>query len=204
MKYILLLLVPSFLFGCGTLDKLMYTPNKTSDVANTKTANRGEYKLHYYVEQLARQLFDTAKEFEAHRAVIVGAILPTDSLEKNKDVQMQALGYQLQESLSTLSVQAGLTVIEYRAMNSIVIEDGAGKVLSNNVSDLMSSVSADYFLTGTYTHTAQQDRVIVNIKLIEVGSKSIVAAATGYVPVNSLWDQNKIKMQNNSLYRGEY
>jgi hypothetical protein len=44
----------------------------------------------------------------------------------------------------------------------------------------------------------------VNVKLISVNDKALVAAATDYMPLNSMWSQSKVQMKNGQLIRGQY
>jgi TolB-like protein len=69
-----------------------------------------------------------------------GEFLPSDT----------ALSFLIQESLMTFATQAGLKVIEFKTMPSIKTSAQADKILNIQVSEFSSTISADYFLTGTY------------------------------------------------------
>jgi TolB-like protein len=113
-----------------------------------------------------------------------------------------ALGLQIQESLMTFATQAGLKVIEYKTMPNIKISEQSDKMLSRQVNELSPTISADYFLTGTYT--LQENNTMVNIRLIQVPENIVLAAATDYVPNDVMWSNSKISMKHNQIYRSAY
>ena len=75
-------------------------------------------------------------------------------------------------------------------------------MLSRDINELNNNISADYFLTGTYT--TQENSTIVNIRLIQVPENIVLAAATDYVPNDTMWSKSKISLKNNQIYRNEY
>jgi TolB-like protein len=158
--------------------------------------------LHDYAEQIARQLFDTSGYIDSSNGIVIGTILPADTLTPSENLKLSHVGLQLQESFATFATQAGLKVIEYKTLNNVELIDNADLMLSRNVEKVLDNVNAQYVLTGTYI--SMDNDIIVNVRLIESYNKTIVAAATATVPLGSLWDHNKVKIQNHSLYRGEY
>lgn len=161
-----------------------------------------EGKLHQYIEKLARQLFDTANLLDASQPIIVGTFLPANSLKSEENANLAAFGVQLQESFATLSAQAGLNVIEYKSLPGVMITDNADVMLSRDLGKLDGKIQAQYLLTGNYLQ--QENSLIVNVKLISVSDRSLVAAATDYLPLNSMFSQNKVRLKDGMLYRGQY
>ena len=158
--------------------------------------------LHDYAEQLARQLFDTSGYIDSSNGIVIGTILPADTLTPSENIRLSHVGLQLQESFATLATQAGLKVVEYKALKNIELIDTADLMLSRDVNKILDNVNAQYVLTGTYI--PMENDIIVNVRLIETYNKTIVAAATATLPLSNLWEHNKVKIQNHSLYRGEY
>jgi len=158
--------------------------------------------LHDYVEKLARQLFDTTNQFDISRPIIVGTFLPAESLKVNDNSKLSSYGIQIQESLSTLLTQAGLYVVEYKALSKVKIQSNSDVMLSRDAEELDSIVNADFMLTGTYVQ--RENSLIVNVRLINASSKVIVAAATDYIPINSMWNHSKVSIRDHQLHRSEY
>lgn len=158
--------------------------------------------LHRQIENLARQLFSTAQAIDSSQIVAIGTILPAYTTSGRTLPLDPALGVQIQESLMTFATQAGMKVIEYKTMPAIKIGKQADAMLSRDINELNNNISADYFLTGTYT--TQENSTIVNIRLIQVPENIVLAAATDYVSNDIMWSRSKISLKNNQIYRSEY
>jgi TolB-like protein len=200
-KFIFLMMTALSLTGCSHLYPNSMQTAPTSDVSASDNSNQRKY-MHFYVEQLTRQLLSTANPIDVKKSIAVGTILPTD-LKSGKDLPTNPqLGLQIQESLLTLMTQAGLSVIEYKTMPAIKIETQYDAMLSRDIDYLNNQVKAEYFLTGTYTMMEQS--TMVNLRLIEVPSNRVIAAATDYIPSDVMWSQTKVRLKDNQIYRGAY
>ncbi len=179
-------------------------PDNSTKKQNTLVfeSEKTEGSLHFYVEKLARQLFDTTNVFDISRPIIVGTFLPAETLVVNDSDKLSSYGIQVQESLSTLLTQAGLHVVEYKALSKVKVENNSDVMLSRNAGELDSMINADFMLTGTYIQ--RENSLIVNVRLINVFNKKVVAAATGYIPINSMWNHSKVSIRNQKLHRSEY
>lgn len=195
----LVFLVSAFISGCSVANWQNNTNQKTPPVAVQQHKSNS---LHAHVEKLARQLFSTSQTFDSTQNLAVGTILPSMPSSGEQLPEHAAIGLQIQESLMTFATQAGLKVIEYKTMPAIKIGESADTMLSRNVNDLTTDITADYFLTGTYT--LQESNIIVNIRLIQVPQNIVLAAATDYVPNDAMWSQSKVTLKNNQIYRNAY
>lgn len=200
-KFIFLLIVASTMNSCSTAgfyneqDSFAEPPLVNEDI------NQAQY-MHFYIEQLMRQLLTTANDIDFQKSIAVGTILPSD-LKSGKSLPSNTqFGLQIQESLLTLATQAGLSVIEYKTMPSIKIGQQYDAMLSRDIEKLNTQVKADYFLTGTYTMMEQS--TMVNLRLIEVPSNKVIAAATDYIPADVMWSKTKINLKDGQIYRGSY
>lgn len=204
MKYLALILAVC-LSGCSAIEQKFsaYDDEKVDNEPRESYQPASEEgMLHKHIEKLARQLFDTANLLDASQPVIVGTFLPANSLESEPNANLMAFGLQLQESFATLSAQAGLNVIEYKSLPGVMITDNADIMLSRDLSKLNKKIQAQYLLTGNYLQ--QENSLIVNVKLISVSDRSLVAAATDYLPLNSMFSHNKVRLKDGMLYRGQY
>lgn len=161
------------------------------------------HSVHFYAEQLARQLFLTSKSIKLNQTVAVGTFLPIIELGGKKAPPANVLGLQLQESFVTLSTQAGLSVVEFKTAKSIEIQKTQDVMLSRKVSNIDPYINTDYYLTGT--HSYQEQGVVVNVRLIEVSTRNVIAAATDVIPTEVVWGlpglgQSKNAMANNHFY----
>jgi TolB-like protein len=191
------------LAGCSSVPEPLFANQKVEPKKTERyQPNSHEGSLHFHVERLARQLFDTANGFDVTRPMIVGTFLPAVNYDNSSDTQLTPYGVQIQESFATFATQAGLKIIEFKTLPAVKVVANADVMMSRDVADLDARVKADYMLTGSYTQ--QQNSLMVNVRLIRVFDKTIVAAATDYLPLDSMWSHNKVQIKNNQLYRGEY
>jgi TolB-like protein len=153
--------------------------------------------MHYYVQRLTSQLLNTAGVIDLRKSVAVGTILPID-LQSGQS--LPGLGQQIQESLITLSTQAGLRVLEYKTMPAIKMHQDQDVMLSRDVTALKQTINPEYFLTGTYSEL--ENSVLVNLRLISLADNTVVAAASDYIPANAMWSDTKVSMKNSQIYRG--
>lgn len=185
----LMFLIGTLASGCSVTDVT---------VSNLHPSNT----LHRHVEKLVTQLLSTSELIEKTNTIAVGTILPTMYSGGESLPSHTALSLQIQESIMTFATQAGLKVIEFKTMPNIKISAQADKMLSRQVDELSSAITANYFLTGTYT--LQENNTIVNIRLIQVPENIVLAAATDYVPNDVMWSSSKVTLKNNLIYRNGY
>jgi TolB-like protein len=195
----LMILIGTLVCGCAVTD-LISKSNDVDDVTSSTTHSSNA--LHKHVEKLTRQLLSTSQLINTAKTVAVGTILPTTLSSGESLPSHSILGLQIQESLITFATQAGLKVIEYKTMPNIKISEKADKMLSRRIDELDPTISADYFLTGTYT--LQENSTIVNIRLIQVPENIVLAAATDYLPNDVMWSASKVTLKNNQIYRNGY
>ncbi len=155
--------------------------------------------IHQNVTNLANNLFLNARGINTSQSVAVGTFLPINLNKNPKLAAQHYIGLQIQESFITLAAQAGLNVVEFKAASAIKITPNADVMLSRDTNILAPSIQAKYFLTGTYSE--HDNKLVVNARIIELAEQKIIAAATGYIPMPSLNDKQKITMKNEMLYR---
>jgi TolB-like protein len=200
-KFILVVLATASLSSCSNLAFNHGQNSDKSGKIKAENANQAQY-MHFYVEQLTRQLLATANNIDLKKSIAVGTILPS-SLETGNNLPANPqFGLQIQESLLTLATQAGLSVVEYKTMGSIKMGNQFDAMLSRDIDSLNSQVQADYFLTGTYT--VMEQSTMVNLRLIEVPSNKVIAAATDYIPADAMWSASKVTLKDQHIYRGTY
>jgi TolB-like protein len=200
-KFILLLLVSTMLSSCSNLAFNTEQNQTTQSQINPQSTDKPQY-MHFYVEQLTRQLLATANKIDLKKSIAVGTILPSSLKTGNNLPANPQFGLQIQESLLTLATQAGLSVVEYKTMGSIKMGNQFDAMLSRDIDTLNSQVQADYFLTGTYT--VMEQSTVVNLRLIEVPSNKVIAAATDYIPADAMWSATKVTLKDEHIYRGTY
>ena len=170
------------LTGCAGLSLPAFNDQSANKINQAAPATK--MPIHYYVTRLAQQLFDTTSSINLNSSIAVGTILPVQQISgKNLPVH-GAYGLQIQESLMTLSTQAGLNVVDFKAMPNIKVGENYDIMHSREITELNTRVQADYYLTGTYSE--QENSLVVNIRLVDIPTQKILAADTDYIPVNTM------------------
>lgn len=208
MRILTILISLSCIQACSNLSGGSFETAVSSEsvIPKQQVNNSSENLIHQHVTRLANTLFSSAKNIKLNQSVAVGTFLPVSLTNEKSKLEQRNIGLQIQESFITLGSQAGLNIIEYKTMSSIIIQQDSDVMLSRNTQNLHEKINAKYFLTGTYSE--QENSLVVNARLIELSSQNVVAAATDYIPTVSLRSKQdllqgkqKITMKNNMLYR---
>jgi TolB-like protein len=202
MRVSMICLWVAILSGCSTApnDEAMANKQMMRNVVPATQQN----SVHYYTQRIANQLFRSRFPLKSNAGIAIGTFTQIDSLLLN-DIEnhpLRLLGLQLEEGLITASINQGLKVIEFKTRANLTIKSDQDLMLSRDVSKLKASANIKYFLTGTLTE--QENGVVVNARLINIANNQVMAAATDYVPMDTLWSTSKVKLKQNSIYRTGY
>lgn len=158
----------------------------------------------YYTQKLAHQLYSSMLTLKPSAGIAIGTFTQVDSLMLNADKNhpLRLLGLQLEEGMMSATIRQGLKVIEYKTRKNLTLKSDQDLMLSRDINQLSASNDIRYFLTGTLTE--QENGVVVNARLIDTDNNQVVAAATDYVPIDVFWQDNKVKMKQNVIYRTGY
>lgn len=159
--------------------------------------------LSQYTQPLADKLFSQLKHdalWQAPVKIAVASFVPVNtlSLEQAADAEKQQAN-QLSEAMLTLTRQSGFTVYDYRLRSAVMLLADHEQALSRQVSELAEDSDADAVLTGTYSMTERG--MILNVRVIRLTDRQVLAAANGFVPDNALWPAQQIIKRGDKLYR---
>lgn len=177
---------------------------KPSHIVRVVVPSAQQNSVHYYTQRVANQLFGSILTLKPNAGIAIGTFTQIDTLTLNDSANhpLRLLGLQLEEGMMTEAIAQGLKVIEYKTREKLTIKTDQDLMLSRDVKQLRASQQVQYFLTGTLTE--QESGVVVNARLIDTDNNQVVAAATDYVPLNTLWSNNKVQLKQNLIYRSAY
>jgi TolB-like protein len=198
MRFILYVALIFTLLGCANLNDSL--TNVDSEKPSEQLLSKPK-KFHDYAEDLVRQLLDTMSN-DRIKSLIVGPIVPVESLALSANTISKDFGYQLQESVGTLLVQAGIYVKEHRVMASYEMGDEQVAILSRNAEKLYKSIDANHVVTGTYSQVSNE--FIINLKIIDLNSQKVLGASTQYFPISALRGSRAVVFTDNSMQRTSY
>ena len=207
-----LLFTLSLLSACSSINESPFNSDgffwsdddKDTEEKNTSViaCDNEKILIHENVTNLANTLFLSAKNIRLAQSVAVGTFSPMNLTNSQNLAEQKFIGLQIQESFITLATQAGLNVVEFKTASAIKITANADVMLSRNIEDLQKNINAQYFLSGTYSK--HNNKLTVNARIIELGNQRVIAAATDYIAIPSSYNEQKITIKNNMLYRREF
>lgn len=103
--------------------------------------------------------------------------------------QTSNLGRRVSENLIHEMQKYGYKIIEYKAMNSITIDDKGEYVFSRTMDDLKKEMQVTYALSGTYTR--YDDSLTINCRIIDIATSLVVSTAHVSIPKSVLRKINK-------------
>jgi len=132
--------------------------------------------INHYVRGVMHDLVENLSEVSSQTPIGVTSFVFVDS-----DLQTTSLlGNQIAESFVHEIHQFGIPVVDYKMMDSLKITDHGDFVYSRDYTKLSSSVEIEYILTGTLAKHV--GGYLLNARIIDIETKSIVSSAQGFVP----------------------
>lgn len=158
--YFFILVIALFLSGCSS-------PPEDPNYAGRLTP---------YQHLIGAQLF--AKQPGLQR-VAVSSFVPADTLSHDQS-NYTLLARQLQEGVMSEANNYQVGIIEYRLTQQLQLDQQQERALSRNPHELRDRYRFDYLVVGTYSEV--EDGILVNSRLVETRSGSVVSAASVLVP----------------------
>ena len=161
------------------------THNQTVQLDNDYDASKPFKPLKHhktlvnYVEQMALDLVDTLEydaEADTQVNIAVSTLVNLDS-SLNKSNQ---LGNQISETLIHQLQKFGYSVVDFKTTNTIDVNRRGDFVFSRNIKKLSEEHMASHVLAGTLIY--RQNGVVINIRVINVNTKQIVASSRELIP----------------------
>lgn len=147
------------------------------DPLSTGFSPRQTHKfLSDYADQLAMKLMDNATHMNQDDLIGVTSFVRLNRSLKESTI----LGNQLAELMMTELQDYGLSIVDFKVMNTIQVTPSGDLALSREAVDLAQSASMDHILTGTII---ERDRgVRMNARIVSLDKKRVVASASVFVP----------------------
>ncbi|WP_296049901.1 FlgO family outer membrane protein [uncultured Alteromonas sp.] len=142
-----------------------------------------------YAEQMTMKLIENIRYVSTNTPVAVTSLVDLDSSLAHTNI----LGNQLAESFITELQEFGIPVVDYKTTGVIHVGGSGDFVFSRNLGELERNPYIKYILSGTMTYN---DRgIILNIRMVDINSKVVVASSKGFIPqfvVDSLYPRNYV------------
>ncbi len=129
-----------------------------------------------YAEQLAMQLVDNARGLTSQSLVGVTSFVNFDSTLQNADV----LGNQLAELFIGEIQQFGVSVVDFKTTNTILVQPSGDYIFSRDTYELADEMGMDYVLSGTLIRNEKGVRI--NARIIALDNRRVMSTASVIVP----------------------
>jgi TolB-like protein len=199
------LLIVFFIGGSGcthteTVAGSHYDDYDDTLIAKVEKIITEDDELILLTKRLANQLYLNITSNNQSANIAVGTFTDLTTLQGSQEsITLKTLGLQLEEGLTTESVQRGFKVIDYRLRKNLMVTKDANLMLSRELKFINEHQNINYFLTGTIA--LRNENILVNARLVNVKSKEVVAAATSRLTTKELGQPNKVSLRSGKIYR---
>ncbi|MER2492036.1 FlgO family outer membrane protein [Catenovulum sediminis] len=157
-----------------------------------------------YTYMLADELLLSVNASQVYGNVAVTRFVAQDNRTDSiaSGAPLKHLGGQLEEGFIYELQKRGFKVIDYKLTGHINVTGQGDLIWSRDTKELAEKVDVKYVLAGTMT--PHQKGAIVNIRLMNMLNKQVVATAQGFMPENLFWAEQAISLQDGVLiHKGE-
>lgn len=144
----------------------------------TGTSNHSPVTIQHYVRGLMQEMVVSMSNVTEQTPVAVASFVYLDT-DLN---QGSLLGNQIAESFVHELHNFGVLVVDFKMTGYLSVTPQGDFVHSRDVADLEGEMSAQYALGGTLSR--HKDGILVNARMIEFGSKMVVASAQSLIPTH--------------------
>jgi len=157
---------------------------------NDSTQNNVSKHLKDIAHHIAQQLNKSKNsDYIKTRTLAILSIVDIEDFKRTSD-----LGKRISENLIYEMQISGYKVLDYKATNSITIDDKGEYLFSRAIKDLKKQRKVTYALSGTYTR--YRDSLSINCRIIDITTSIVVATANLSIPKSILRKIDKKKSRN--------
>ncbi|WKE66700.1 FlgO family outer membrane protein [Gallaecimonas kandeliae] len=153
--------------------------------------------LDEFVAGLSQQLMANARYIDYRTPLVVSSLVDAGSL------QTSPLGLALAESFTSHLHQIGYTLVDLKSLGSVQVSPKGELFLSRDAQQKNRKLPVDFVLAGTLD--SRPDGVDVNVRIIGIQSKIVVATAQGFLPRKALGkdegQQRQVSLKDGYLER---
>lgn len=143
--------------------------------------------LQHQIRQMAEELFSNLADSDPINGILADGMLVTTFVDLKKLYRTSSFGRHLSEQLMSEFQSNQYKVVEIRKSLNLRIQQRRGEYgLSREAAEINSSVTAGAMLTGTYMATAEH--IIVNARILDNRTATLLSSATIIFPRNELTD----------------
>jgi TolB-like protein len=189
-KWLIITLFFTYLPACSMTEEPEHKGNfykeQHSDQGEVDSFNLPKNAINDVVKGLSLALLKSSNFVNTKTPVAVASFVQLDDLSTTS-----WLGHQLVENMVHELQHHGLTVIDFKATGYISVTTEGDYVLSRDWTELPERQLIDYVVTGTMVE--KNNGVMVNVRMIGLQSKVIVATAQSFIPAWMIGELKSVK-----------
>ncbi len=132
--------------------------------------------INHYVRGVMHNLVDNIRSLSSDASIGVTSFVFIDS-DLNEST---LLGNQISESFMHELHQFGISVVDYKMTDSVMVTEKGDFAFSRNYMELSTSIDINYLLSGTLTR--HQGGYLINARIVSVTDKVLLSSAQGFIP----------------------
>lgn len=187
-------LIPSTLYAFWPFAEPVYNPPEAAvqeEAGSVVSLSQPVVKtdeaeaLQQQVRKMAAELFGNLEDPDPANGILADGVFVCTFVDLKKLYRTSSFGRYLAEQLMSEFQKKEYTVVEMRKSLSVMVQEKHGEYgMSRDPAEISSSVAAGAMLTGTYMET--EENIIVNAKIIDNRTATLLSSATAVFPRNKL------------------
>lgn len=142
-------------------------------------------ELQEQIQAMAQELFSNLEDADPEVGVLADGLIVCSFVDLKKLYRTSSFGRYLAEQLMGEMQRRKYRVVELRKSSDVLMQQKRGEYgLSRDPRQVSDTVAAGAMLTGTYTPTPQH--IIVNAKIVDNRTATLLSSATVVFPRNQL------------------
>ncbi|SFC26021.1 FlgO family outer membrane protein [Pseudoalteromonas denitrificans] len=135
-----------------------------------------QHNIQSFVKKISGELLENLKYVSDETPLAVSSFVMLDGELMDSDI----VGRQISESFIHEIYKAGIPVIDFKVTDYMRVTPDGDFILSRDFLELKDNLPIQYVLVGTLVR--HRSGHIVNVRIVGIRSKAVVASAQGFIP----------------------
>ncbi|MGL5337029.1 MAG: FlgO family outer membrane protein [Enterovibrio sp.] len=188
------------LMSCSCIYNPVYDGKEAYSGGQFTLGQVPRHTLDFFLDGLADNLIKSQKGLAPNSSLVIASFVDIENVERTN-----WLGNSLTEGMMYQMQSRGFSVIDFKSTGVIRVTKTGDFTLSRDWKELPAEHISDHVLTGTMLR--QTGGVLINVRVISLASRVVVASAQGFLPedrigrdIDTLY---RVRLQDGSVIRSE-
>lgn len=188
------------LMGCGCIYNPIYDGKEPFSGGQFTLAQVPRHTLDFFLDGITDDLLKNQKGLASNASLVIASFVDIENIEHTN-----WLGNSLTEGMIYQMQRRGFSVVDFKSTGAIRVTQTGDFTLSRDWKELPTEQVSDHVVTGTMLR--QTGGVLINVRVISLASRVVVASAQGFLPedrigrdIDTLY---RVRLQDGSVIRSE-